>query len=105
MNSEYGPYIQIGRLAEQMANQYHKDEGLELNPLVAHFMDEVEVNVAADSFDHTGFLIKVRAPLRTAASASQKPRRKEFLTAVVEALTTRAQISPATKPVPSVISK
>ncbi len=91
MNPELGPYVQMGRLAEQMATRYQVDPNLDLEPLVQHFMDEVEVNVAADKFDHSGFIKNIRGPLKIAADAASDPRRKEFLQSVVDALSTRLE--------------
>lgn len=89
MSRELGPYVQMGRLAEQMATRYQVDTKLDLEPLVAHFMEEVEVNVASDKFDHAGFMENIRRPLQAAANVTSNPRRKEFLQSVVDALTGR----------------
>jgi hypothetical protein len=91
MSRELGPYVQMGRLAEQMAARYQMDPHLDLEPLVAHFMEEVDVNVASDKFDHSGFMKNIRGPLESAASAASHPRRKEFLRSVVDALTDRLE--------------
>lgn len=91
VSTEFGPYIQMRKLAQQMAIQYQKDTGLALIPLLAHFMDEVEVNVASDRFDHTGFMEKIRAPLTLDAEVTLDDRRKEFLNAVASALEERIQ--------------
>ncbi|WP_143523500.1 hypothetical protein [Pararhizobium arenae] len=91
MSTEFGPYVQMRKLAQQMAIQYQKDTGLSLAPLLAHFMDEVEVNVASDHFDHSGFMEKIRGPLTLDAEVTLDPRRKEFLTAVAGALEERIQ--------------
>jgi hypothetical protein len=91
MTTEFGPYIQMRKLAQQMAIQYQKDPGLDLAPLLAHFMDEVEVNVASDLFDHTGFMERIRAPLTIDAEVTLDHRRKEFLKAVAGALEERIQ--------------
>ncbi|EUB95567.1 hypothetical protein PMI07_002055 [Rhizobium sp. CF080] len=89
MTAEFGPYIQMRKLAQQMAIQYQKDPDIDLTPLLAHFMDEVEVNVASDRFDHSGFMEKIRGPLKIDAEVTLDHRRKEFLKAVAEALQER----------------
>lgn len=86
MSTEFGPYIQMRKLAQHMAIQYQKDTGLALEPLVAHFTNEVEVNVASDRFDHSGFMEKIREPLQYDAEVTLDSRRKEFLQAVADAL-------------------
>jgi len=91
MTAEFGPYIQMRKLAQQMAIQYQKDTGLALQPLLAHFMDEVEVNVASDRFDHSGFMERIRAPLELDAEVTLDDRRKEFLKGVADALQKRIQ--------------
>lgn len=91
MTTEFGPYVQMRKLAQQMAIQYQKDADLALTPLLAHFMDEVEVNVASDRFDHSGFMEKIRAPLTLDAEVTLDPRRKEFLNAIASALEERIQ--------------
>lgn len=40
MSAEYGPYVQMCTLAQQMAVQYQKDTNLALAPFLKHFMDE-----------------------------------------------------------------
>lgn len=97
MNSDYGPYIQMGKLAEKMATQYQKDHALEMKPLVAHFIDEVEINLFADDFNHEGFIDRICGPLRVVAAACQAPRKKEFLTAIVEAVAERGKMLPVTE--------
>jgi hypothetical protein len=89
MTAEYGPYQQMGKLAQQMAAHFEKDKNLALEPLASHFMEEVEVNLAADAFDHQGFMRRVQGPLRSAADVATNPRRKEFLLALVDALRVR----------------
>jgi hypothetical protein len=91
MSAQFGPYVQMGKIAQQMAVQYQKDTKLALDPLVAHFMDEVEVNVTSDKFDHLGFMEKIRGSLASAAEIATAPRRLEFLQAVVHALDERIQ--------------
>ncbi len=48
MIDEYGPYVQMSTLGERMAACYQTDNNLALEPHLAHYMDEVEVNIAAD---------------------------------------------------------
>lgn len=91
MSVEFGPYVQMRKLAQQMAIQYQKDKNLVLEPLLAHFMDEVEVNVASDKYDHAGFMEKIREPLTHDAIVTLDDRRKEFLQAVAEALRERIE--------------
>jgi hypothetical protein len=91
MTAEFGPYIQMRKLAQQMAIQYQKDPDIDLVPLLAHFMDEVEVNVASDRFNHSGFMEKIRGPLKLDAEVTLDQRRKEFLKAVADALQERIQ--------------
>lgn len=91
MTAEFGPYIQMRKLAQQMAIQYQKDPAIDLAPLLAHFMDEVEVNVASDRFDHSGFMEKIRGPLKLDAEVTLDHRRKEFLKAVADALQERIE--------------
>ncbi len=86
MSAECGPYVQMGKLAQQMANQYGKDPNLALEPLLAHFIDEVEVNVAADRFDHLGFMTRIRSAVAQAAAKATEGRVQSFLQAVVQAL-------------------
>lgn len=94
MSAEFGPYIQMRKLAQQMAIQYQKDGDIALAPLLTHFMDEVEVNVASDRYDHAGFMEKIRAPLQLDAEVTLDGRRKEFLRAVAEALQERIAREP-----------
>ena len=63
MIDEYGPYVQMSTLGEQMAACYQTDANLALEPHLAHYMDEVEVNIAADSFNHVGFLNRISSRL------------------------------------------
>lgn len=98
MSATFGPYVQMGKIAQQMAAQYQKDANLKLGPLVAHFMDEVDVNVASDAFDHCGFMEKIRDPLKIASDAATDGRRKAFLQAVVAALDDRILLQPAPTP-------
>ncbi|KQR32057.1 hypothetical protein ASF91_10705 [Rhizobium sp. Leaf155] len=89
MIDEFGPYAQMATLGEQMANRYQMDENLELEPHLAHYMEEVEVNIAADSFNHVGFMNKILVRLKSAPAADDEPRRQEFLQAVTVALQER----------------
>jgi hypothetical protein len=91
MSAEFGPYVQMCTLAQQMAVQYQKDTNLALAPFLKHFMDEVEVNVAADSFNHLGFMQKIREPVELGAEKASDARRKEFLQALAAALRERIQ--------------
>ncbi|WP_209788357.1 hypothetical protein [Agrobacterium tumefaciens] len=89
MIDEYGPYVQVSTLGEQMAACYQADANLVLEPHLAHYMDEVEVNIAADSFNHVGFLNRIRSRLQVTLTATTNPRRREFLQAVVASLQER----------------
>lgn len=89
MIDEYGPYAQMATLGEQMSNRYQRDENLELEPYLSHYMDEVEVNIAADSFDHVGFMNKILVRLKMVLAAAEEPRRQEFLHAMIIALQER----------------
>ncbi|QRM55235.1 hypothetical protein [Sinorhizobium sp. BG8] len=91
MGAELGPHVQMRTLAERMATGYQMDTKLDLEPLVAHYMEEVEVNIASDRFDHSGFMSNIRGPLKIVATETSNPRRKEFLQAVVDALQSRLQ--------------
>lgn len=76
MIDEYGPYVQMGTLAEQMATRYQMDANLELESHLSHYMDEVEVNIAADRFDHVGFMNKIRGRLTMTLATAAEPRRR-----------------------------
>ena len=89
MSTEYGPYRQMGTLAERMAHRYQVDKALELEPHLAHYMDEVEVNIASDAFNHVGFMEKISGQLQATFTATADPREREFLDAVIAALQTR----------------
>ena len=91
MSAELGPYVQMGKLAQQMAIHYEKDENLSLETHLAHFLDEVEVNVASDKFDHEGFVSRICASLKMAAEKTANARRREFLQALVDKLQSRLQ--------------
>ncbi|MDQ1184935.1 hypothetical protein [Agrobacterium larrymoorei] len=89
MINEFGPYAQMATLGEQMANRYQMDENLELGPHLAHYMEEVEVNIAADRFNHVGFMEKILERLKSTPEATDERRRQEFLQAVSVALQER----------------
>ncbi|MFK0383698.1 hypothetical protein [Agrobacterium sp. NPDC090273] len=89
MSNQCGPYVQMGTLAEQMAGRYQMDANLALDSHLSHYMDEVAVNVAADSFDHVGFMNNIRDRLKLTLASTISPRRREFLDAVVIALQER----------------
>lgn len=89
MIDEYGPYVQMSTLGEQMAACYQTDTNLLLEPHLAHYMDEVEINIAADSFNHVGFLNNITSRLQVTLTATTNPRRREFLQAVVASLQQR----------------
>lgn len=73
MINEYGPYVQMGTLAEQMATRYRMDPNLALEPHLLHYMEEVEVNIAADSFDHVGFMDKIRSRTGNDTGEDRRP--------------------------------
>lgn len=89
MSDRYGPYAQMGILAERMASHYQTDPNLELASHLAHYMEEVEVNIAAHSFDHEGFMQRICDRLETTLLSISNPRRIEFLQAVITALRNR----------------
>lgn len=89
MIDEYGPYVQMGTLAEQMASHYQKDANLALEPHLSHYMDEVEVNIAADRFDHVGFMKNIHDRLEATLAKTLNARAREFLQAVLAALQDR----------------
>ncbi len=89
MSETYGPHVQMGTLAERMAAHYQTDANLELGPHLAHYMEEVEVNISAHSFDHVGFMSKIHDRLEKTLLATSGLRRDEFLHAVVAALRDR----------------
>lgn len=91
MSVEFGPHRQMGTLAERMAHRYQLDKKLELEPHLAHYMDEVEVNIASDAFNHVGFMEKITGQLQTTLTATADPRAREFVEAVVGALEKRIE--------------
>jgi len=92
MSDHFGPYVQMGNLAKQMAANYQADPGLKLQPLVKHFMQEVDVNIASDTFDHSGFLERIVLPLEAASFSAVDDRDIEFLEAVITALHDRLRM-------------
>lgn len=94
MIDQYGPHVQMGTLAEQMAARYQKDTNLELESHLALYMEEVEVNIKADSFDHIGFMNKISGRLTTTLAGTIDPRRRDFLQAVLIALQDRVDRHP-----------
>jgi hypothetical protein len=94
MIDQYGPHVQMGTLAEQMAARYQKDTNLDLESHLAHYMEEVEVNIKADGFDHIGFMNKISGRLTTTLAGTIDPRRRDFLQAVVIALQDRVDRHP-----------
>ncbi|NTJ42440.1 hypothetical protein G6L28_07485 [Agrobacterium larrymoorei] len=89
MNDRCGPYVQMGILAERMAAMYQMDKNLELAPHLLHYMDEVDVNIASDSFDHVGFMTKIRDRVESGVLKATESRRRDFLRAVSGALMER----------------
>lgn len=86
MSVALGPYVQMVKLAQQMALMYHADRNLDLGSLVSHYVEEVEVNVRSDAFDHLGFIERIRDELSSEAGLAGNSRRGEYLEAVVTAL-------------------
>lgn len=89
MSETFGPYMQMGVLAERMAAHYQTDVNLQIGPHLAHYMDEVAVNINAHSFDHVGFMKQIHHRLETTLATTEGLRRKEFLHAVIIALRER----------------
>lgn len=90
MSAKLGPHVQMVKLAREMALRYEKDKNLELGPLLSHYLDEVEVNIASDTFDHLGFMASIRDKLQPGALVADG-RRREFLRAAAKALDERAE--------------
>ena len=86
MSTSLGPCVQMIKLAQTMALVCQADGNLDLGLLVAHYIDEVEVNVRSDAFDHLGFVESIRAALVTEASLAGDGRRGDYLRAAAEAL-------------------
>jgi len=91
MSAKLGPYVQMVKLAREMALRYEKDTNLALRPLLAHYLDEVDVNIASDTFDHLGFVANIRDQIQPGNSAADDDRRTAFLRAAAEALDALAQ--------------
>ncbi|XUY28398.1 hypothetical protein RMR21_014845 [Agrobacterium sp. rho-8.1] len=89
MSEKYGPHVLMGTLAERMAAHYQTDANLELGPHLAHYMEEVEINIAAHSFDHVGFMSKIHDRLEKTLLVPSGVRRDAFLQAVVASLRDR----------------
>lgn len=91
MSAKLGPYVQMVKLAREMALRYDKDKNLALTPLLSHYLDEVEINIASDAFDHRGFMTSIRNDIHPEASNSADDRRSEFLRAAAKALDERVE--------------
>ncbi len=91
MSERLGPFMQMGILAERMASVYQMDRNLELGPHLSHYMDEVDVNIAADRFDHIGFMTRIRDRVEAGLTRAGEPRQRDFLQAVSEALVRRIE--------------
>ena len=91
MNSKLGPHVQMVKLAREMALRYDKDRNLALDPLLSHYLDEVDINIASDTFDHRGFMESIRDDIRPAAPAAADCRRTAFLQAAADGLDTRVE--------------
>lgn len=91
MTNRFGPHVQMGILAERMAAMYEMDKNLELGSHLSHYMNEVEVNIAADSFDHIGFMTKIRERVESDVHQAVESRRHDFLQAVSSALLERIE--------------
>ena len=91
MSAKLGPYVQMVKLAREMALRYEKDRNLSLQPLISHYLDEVEVNIASDAFDHRGFMENIRDDLRPRTPAIADCRRTAFLQAATDALDARVE--------------
>ncbi|MEB2846967.1 hypothetical protein GAO09_16390 [Rhizobiales bacterium RZME27] len=91
MSAKLGPYVQMVKLGREMALRYEKDRNLALQPLISHYLDEVEVNIASDAFDHRGFMENIRDDLRPRTPAIADCRRTAFLQAATDALDARVE--------------
>lgn len=91
MSAKLGPHVQMVKLAREMALRYEKDRNLALGPFLSHYLDEVDVNIASDTFDHLGFMESIRAELQPKNLADADDRRTAFLRAAAEALDARAE--------------
>jgi len=88
MSAKLGPHVQMVKLAREMALRYEKDKNLALVPLLSHYLDEVDVNIASDTFDHLGFMAFIRDELHPSTADG---RQADFLRAAAEALDERAE--------------
>ncbi|KQR70836.1 hypothetical protein ASG25_03205 [Rhizobium sp. Leaf384] len=86
MSTALGPYVQMVKLAQHMASAYQADGNLDLEPLVSHYVEEVEVNVRSDAFDHQGFIDRIRDALSVESLQAGDCRRGTYLRAVVREL-------------------
>lgn len=91
MSAKLGPYVQMVKLAREMALRYDKDKNLALEPLLAHYLDEVDVNIASDAFDHRGFMETIRDDLRPGDATAADCRRTAFLQAAADGLDARVE--------------
>ncbi|SFB59538.1 hypothetical protein SAMN03159496_05548 [Rhizobium sp. NFR07] len=89
MDDNHGPYLEVAKLGEQIAQKYQMDAGLALGPLVLHYLDEVDTNLASDKFDHAEFLERITVFLEAASFEAADDRRTEFLEAVIDGLASR----------------
>lgn len=92
MTASLGPYVQMIKLAQTMASVCQADRNLDLTLLVSHYLEEVEVNIRSDAFDHLGFVGRIRDALVGEAAISGDGRRGDYLRAVVEALHVYARL-------------
>ncbi len=86
MSTALGPHLQMAELARHLALMYEADKNLDLGQLVSHYVDEVDVNVQSDVFDHSSFVGRIRDGLAAEATLAGDCRRRDYLLAVVEAL-------------------
>lgn len=105
MSQNFGPFVQMGKLAQYMAQSYQMDCQLALQPLLAHFMEEVEVNIASDRFDHADFMNKLRRPLEIAAESASDPRRKAFLQGVANCVLERVEQTGSSRHIMSAVAR
>ncbi|MGF9562322.1 hypothetical protein [Neorhizobium sp. JUb45] len=91
MSAKLGPHVQMVKLAREMALRYQKDKNLSLEPFLSHYLDEVDVNIASDTFDHLGFMESIRDEIQPGPQVAADDRRTAFLRAAAEALDARAE--------------
>jgi hypothetical protein len=91
MSAKLGPYVQMVKLAREMALRYEKDRNLTLGPLLSHYLDEVDINIASDTFDHRGFMECIRDDLRPELHTAPDCRRTAFLKAAADGLDVRVE--------------